>query len=478
VENSGGGRVEHGEGLAEDHEIVGGGAHGERGDGGEGGASPRRRWGRMAAATGVVVVLAASGSAWLAASQARTPEQRAASAAAPPRSSVTVPAEAGPLVDRRTWDGTLTRSSNLVVRGPESGEGAARQVVTRLSVKAGDKLANGSLGAEISGRPLFLLEGAFPAYRDLREGMQGPDVRQLQRALQQSYGTPLTGTFDGRTARDLKRLYRSAGYRPMPGNEGGTDPGTNPGGTTGSGGTSGSTGGKTDGAENGGGAAGATGATGATTSSTGSSGTGSSGTAGAPPPATRTVVTLPMSEVVFMGSLPATVGEVSGRVGANASEPLFTVTGGRWQIKIPVTDTALPDFTSLPQGTRAKISGDRLGGAALQGSYERVSTGTPRHAFFDVTGAVPDTALGSSVKVEAVRRSSSPDSLIVPVSALWTDPAGLVSVTVVQGDRRRHVPVDVGLTVGGRAAVTGADPTLAKGAQLLVGYAYREDGLG
>lgn len=456
MEISGGGRTA-------DEESVGG-EHGEVS------ASPRRRWGRVAAATGVVVALAASGSAWLAASQARTPEQRAASAAAPPRSSVTVPAEAGPLVDRRTWDGTLARSSNLVVRGPESGEGAARQVVTRLSVKPGTKLANGSLGAEISGRPLFLLEGAFPAYRDLREGMQGPDVRQLQQALQQLYGTPVTGKFDDRTARDLKRLYRSAGYRPLLGSEGDTDPG----GAGGSGGTSG----KTGGSGSGGGDTGATTGSGGSSGSGATDGSGSGETAGTPPPATRTVVTLPMSEVVFMGSLPATVGEVSGRVGANASEPLFTVTGGRWQIKIPVTDTALPDFTTLPQGTRAKISGDRLGGATLQGSYERVSTGTTRHAFFDVTGTVPDTALGSPVKVEAIRRSSSPDSLIVPVSALWTDPAGLVSVTVVQGDRRRHVPVDVGLTVGGRAAVTGADPALAKGAHLLVGYAYREAGLG
>ncbi|MFD9036460.1 hypothetical protein ACFVZW_35795 [Streptomyces sp. NPDC059567] len=446
-------------------EISGGGTASDDGPvGEEGAAGPRRRWGRAAAAAGVVVALAASGSAWLAASQARTPEQRASSAAAPPRSGITVPAEAGPLVDRRTWDGTLTRSSNLVVRGPESGEGAARQVVTRLPLKPGRKLANGSLGAEISGRPLFLLEGAFPAYRDLSEGMQGPDVRQLQQALRQLYGTPVTGTFDDRTARDLKRLYRSAGYRPLPGAEGGSPDG--PGGRTGGGGTDGRTGG--------GGTDGRTG--GSTGESSGSEGSG--GSAGTPPPAARAVVTLPMAEVVFMGSLPATVGEVSGRVGANASEPLFTVTGGRWQIKVPVSDTALPDFTSLPQGTRAKVTGDRLGGATLQSSYERVSTGSPRHAFFGVTGAVPDTGLGSPVKVEAVRRSSSPDSLIVPVSALWTDPAGLVSVTVVQGDRRRHVPVDVRLTVGGRAAVTGADPALAKGAQLLVGYAYREAGLG
>ncbi|MFE5488023.1 hypothetical protein [Streptomyces sp. NPDC056527] len=444
--------------------ISGGGPTPDDGSVGEEGTSgPRRRWGRAAAAAGVVVALAASGSAWLAASQARTPEQRAASAAAPPRSSVTVPAEAGPLVDRRTWDGTLTRSSNLVVRGPESGEGAARQVVTRLALKPGGKLANGSLGAEISGRPLFLLEGAFPAYRDLSEGMQGPDVRQLQQALGRLYGTPVTGTFDDRTARDLKRLYRSAGYRPLLGAEDGSP--------AGAGGTDGKTGGSgTDGRTGGSHA----GATAGAQASTGSSADGT----GTPPPATRTVVTLPMAEVVFMGSLPATVGEVSGRVGANASEPLFTVTGGRWQIKVPVSDTALPDFTSLPQGTRAKVTGDRLGGATLQGSYERVSTGSPRHAFFDVTGKVPDTALGSPVKVEAVRRSSSSEALIVPVSALWTDPAGLVSVTVVQGDRRRHVPVDVGLTVGGRAAVTGADPALAKGAQLLVGYAYREAGLG
>ncbi|MEU9862575.1 peptidoglycan-binding domain-containing protein [Streptomyces sp. NPDC047971] len=483
-------------------EISGGRAPDDGAVGEERSSGPGRRWGRAAAAAGVVVALAASGAAWLAASQARTPEQRAASAAAPPRSDVTVPAEPGPLVDRGTWDGTLTRSSSLVVRGPESGGGAARQVVTRLSLKPGAKLANGSPAAEISGRPLFLLEGAFPAYRDLAEGMRGPDVRQLQQALRQLYGTPATGTFDGRTARDLQRLYRSAGYQPLPTSGCGAAPGDGTDARTGGSGAGGSGSAGSGSGESGSGGSGTGGSDsgGSTTagsatagSGTGGSGAGGSGTGGPgatsapegspgpavpPPPAPRAVVTLPMSEVVFLDALPATVGEVSGRVGANASDPLFTVTGGRWLIKVPVPDTALPAFTSLPRGTRAKITGDRLGGGALQGSYESVSTGSPRHAYFGVTGTVSDTALGSPVTVDAVRRSSSPDSLIVPVSALWTDPAGLVSVTVVQGDRRRHVPVDVGLTVGGRAAVTGTDPALAKGARLLVGYAYREAGLG
>ncbi|MER8042421.1 hypothetical protein [Streptomyces sp. NPDC094032] len=419
------------------------------------GGPPKRRWGRVAGAAGLVLALAASGGAWIAASQARTPEQRASSAAAPPRSSVTVPAEAGPLVDRKRWDGTLTRSSTLTVKGPESGAGAARQVVTRLSLKPGQRLANGAVAAEVSGRPLFLLEGAFPAYRDLAEGMEGPDVRQLQQALEGLYGTPVTGSFDDRTARDLKRLYRAAGYRAQLGPEGGSGGSATDGGT--SGGKAATDGGTGEGKAQG--------------------GTNSS----APPPQARTVVTLPMSEVTYLGALPAVVGDVPGRVGMSAAEPLFTVTGGHWQVKVPVTDLDLPDLTALPRGARAEAYGDGagLGKGRLQGSYDRLSTGsTARTAYFDIGGRVPDGALGSSVTVEVVRRTSPPDALVVPVSALWTDPAGVVSVTVLQGDRRRHVPVEVALTVGGRAAVTFTDPALKAGAPLLVGYAYREAGLG
>ncbi|MEU8763088.1 hypothetical protein [Streptomyces sp. NPDC048659] len=416
------------------------------------GGPRRRRWGRVAGAAGLVLVLAASGGAWIAASQARTPEQRAASAAAPPRSSVTVPAAAGPLVDRKRWDGTLTRSSTLTVKGPESGAGAARQVVTRLALHPGQRLANGAVAAEVSGRPLFLLEGAFPAYRDLAEGMEGPDVRQLQQALEQRYGTPVTGTFDDRTARDLKRLYRAAGYRAQLGPAGGAAP---------------DVGGKTSG----GGSAGGDGGPGSDSGS-------DPGSGAAPPPPARTVVTLPMSEVTYLGSLPAVVGDVPGRVGMSAAEPLFTVTGGHWQVAVPVTEPDLPDLTALPKGTRAEARGEGLGAARLQGSYARLGTGTARTAYFDMGGSVPDRALGSAVTVEVVRRTSPPDAVVVPVSALWTDPAGVVSVTVLQGDRRRHVPVEVALTVGGRAAVTAADPVLKAGAPLLVGYAYREAGLG
>lgn len=426
------------------------------------GGPPKRRWGRVAGAAGLVLALAASGGAWIAASQARTPEQRASSAAAPPRSSVTVPAEAGPLVDRKRWDGTLTRSSTLTVKGPESGAGAARQVVTRLSLKPGRRLSNGAVAAEVSGRPLFLLEGAFPAYRDLAEGMEGPDVRQLQQALEQLYGTPVTGTFDDRTARDLKRLYRGAGYRAQLGPEDGSGSGAGSGsGDTGGAGKA-QEGETQDGKAQGGKA---------------QDGAGSA----APPPPARTVVTLPMSEVTYLGSLPAVVGDVPGRVGMSAAEPLFTVTGGHWQVKVPVTDPDLPDLTALPHGTRAEAHGEGagLGKGRLAGSFDRLSTGgTARTAYFDIGGNVPDGALGSSVTVEVVRRTSPPDALVVPVSALWTDPAGVVSVTVLQGDRRRHVPVEVALTVGGRAAVTAADPVLKAGAPLLVGYAYREAGLG
>jgi len=55
-------------------------------------------------------------------------------------------------------------------------------IVTIAPVK-GAALNEGSVALTVSGRPVFVLQGAQPAYRDLGPGAVGDDVRQLQESL-------------------------------------------------------------------------------------------------------------------------------------------------------------------------------------------------------------------------------------------------------------------------------------------------------
>src|SRR6478609_2394242 len=130
---------------------------------------------------GLVVVLLVTIAGLVAPRWVRSPAQVAADRAAPELPPATA------VVERRVLTATV------VVRGTVSSERRAdvvavaaaggRAVVTGLRVRAGERVASGRVLVEVSGRPVILLEGRLPAYRDLRTGAFGPDVAQLQSAL-------------------------------------------------------------------------------------------------------------------------------------------------------------------------------------------------------------------------------------------------------------------------------------------------------
>ena len=66
-----------------------------------------------------------------------------------------------------------------------------------ISVPAvkGSVLAEGDKALEVGGRPVLILQGKNPAYRDMRPGDNGPDVKQLEDALARLGLNP--GTADG-----------------------------------------------------------------------------------------------------------------------------------------------------------------------------------------------------------------------------------------------------------------------------------------
>ncbi len=90
------------------------------------------------------------------------------------------------------------------------------QVVTKPPTKRGDTVDAGTVLIEISGRPVFLILGDTPAYRDLGPGLRGDDLVGVQETLRQLgfYEGEVDGYWGWETTRAVRELYRSQGYDP------------------------------------------------------------------------------------------------------------------------------------------------------------------------------------------------------------------------------------------------------------------------
>jgi peptidoglycan hydrolase-like protein with peptidoglycan-binding domain len=133
----------------------------------------RRTWALAAAAVlvaaiGAVVVIS---------------DAKEATPAAQEPSANTVPVERGELSAMVSLDGTLTYRARPD-GSPYSAINRASGTYTELP-DGGDKVDCGDVFYRVDDDPVLLLCGAVPAYRDLDEGDQGQDVRQLNRNLHQ-----------------------------------------------------------------------------------------------------------------------------------------------------------------------------------------------------------------------------------------------------------------------------------------------------
>jgi len=177
---------------------------------------PRLRRRRAAALTVAgVAALAATGGV-LAATSIKSPAQLAAETAPPPLTRLSAP------VTRQVITGTVQAPGVVKpppevaeLAGPDSGSQAALAVVTRSPLRRGGTVRPGQVIVEVSGRPLFALQGAVPAYRDLVPGDTGDDVAQLQRglaAIGYPAGGDTAGTFGAGTAAAVAAFYTALGY--------------------------------------------------------------------------------------------------------------------------------------------------------------------------------------------------------------------------------------------------------------------------
>lgn len=86
-------------------------------------------------------------------------------------------------------------------------------VVTSVGHKAGNAAQLGDVLLTVNLEPVVVARGAVPMFRTLEQGMDGPDVAQLQRLLRSLgfFPGPTNGVFGAATAAATKRWQRSIG---------------------------------------------------------------------------------------------------------------------------------------------------------------------------------------------------------------------------------------------------------------------------
>jgi peptidoglycan hydrolase-like protein with peptidoglycan-binding domain len=148
------------------------------------------------------------------ASSSQSPEQAAARAAEPVASWVTASVEERVLSATLIQRGDVAAEVSVSVGAPVSVEQPA--VVTRPAPGVGEAVAEGEVVVEVSGRPVFVLDGDAAMYRSLTPGTSGDDVAQLQVALVRlGYEPDVDGVFGERTKTAVVGWYRDAGYVPL-----------------------------------------------------------------------------------------------------------------------------------------------------------------------------------------------------------------------------------------------------------------------
>lgn len=164
-----------------------------------------------------VILAAMVAVTWVAASSFTTSAQKAADAEAPPPSILTAVITRDQLRTTVPVNCTVGYGSTFTVQAPATED---RSQYTKLAVTSHEDIGQGSLLAEVNGKPLFAMVGGFELYRDLRAEDRGPDARQLNESLialgfQGPRAPAARDLIDGHTFEALGRLYQRFGYEPI-----------------------------------------------------------------------------------------------------------------------------------------------------------------------------------------------------------------------------------------------------------------------
>lgn len=420
-------------------------------------AAMRRAW----IVTGVVTATLTVGSVAVA-SQARTPGEIAARAGAPSPSEITVAVTRDTLV-RTVQAGCERQARTTVALGGSAATGGETPIVTGLPVKDGGTVKAGQVAIELSGRPVIVLAGRLPVFREMRPGTSGPDVRQLQRALAEK-GWLSAGRVDGlygpSTSAGVERMYTALGYAPT-----WTSPQARSALRDGLAGVEAARAGlnaarKVRPADPDAETAAVTALAQAES------------TLGDLREQEGTVVA--RGELLFVPTAPAELDRGQLSLGAPAGEDTgAALTSGDTVLVCTLADidpalvkTGAPvTVAGLTRAARVSELRTTTAGAGNDGSSGPVTLAVVDLPKTD-TGGVADPAASVQIQVAKAPR----ESLVVPVSALWERPGGQTVVEVLRDAAFVEVPVTVDFQANGLAAITPASDTqLATGDTVRVG---------
>ncbi|HEV8575354.1 MAG TPA: peptidoglycan-binding domain-containing protein, partial [Dehalococcoidia bacterium] len=161
-------------------------------------------------------VVLAGAIGWFVGSQIDSPAEVASRTAPPAAAPILVPAEERVLSTDIITRGTARFGSPQQLALAPSSLKTGSGVAARLPLP-GTELREGDSVFLTSGRPVFLLAGQQPSYRDLGPGITGEDVRQLEEALVRLGFNPgpADGVYDSSTEGAVTAWYQRSGFAPF-----------------------------------------------------------------------------------------------------------------------------------------------------------------------------------------------------------------------------------------------------------------------
>jgi peptidoglycan hydrolase-like protein with peptidoglycan-binding domain len=386
----------------------------------------RRRTAALVIA-GVVIVGAAG---WFAGRFISSPAEEAARTAPPKPSAILASAQMRELTTDVVTRGTARYGSKQALSLTATNLKSGRKVVTRLPAPDA-RLGEGDVALTVSERPVFVLRGRQPSYRDLGPGLVGRDVRQLEAALKRLGMRPgaVDGRFDAATGAAVARMYSRAGFKPLMATE--------------------------------------------------------AQLAAIRPREADLVagarigpgVQVPADEVVFLRRPPVRVSERSVALGKPAAGPLMSVTDRTVSIEGSIR---LAERQLVRKGMRVRIDEPALGIKAAGVVSDVADTpGTGGVDNFHLALSVrvdhaPRNLVGASVRLTIPVRSTEGPVLAVPLSALSLAADGSSQIERHDRGRTETVRVRPGLSANGYVQVTPLAGRLGNGDRVVVGVERRD----
>ncbi len=161
-----------------------------------------------------MVAMSSGALGWIGALRIKSPAQLAAQTAPPAASLITVPVQRMTLSADVITRGTVRHRAPTKVNLASSALKPSTSGLVTLAPEKGAMLDEGKVAMAVGERPVFVLRGAVPAFRDLTLGTAGDDVRQLEDGLTRLGFDPgpIDGLYDAATAMAVTAWYEESGW--------------------------------------------------------------------------------------------------------------------------------------------------------------------------------------------------------------------------------------------------------------------------